>query len=66
MPNLEKAVLQLIFPIFKTYPDIDIGSYPYSQEGGFGTVLVMRAVDEAKVLRCKEEVEEMIRKHTSN
>ncbi len=48
------------------YPDIDIGSYPYSQEGGFGTVLVMRAVDEAKVLRCKEEVEEMIRKHTSN
>jgi hypothetical protein len=26
----------------------------------------MRAVDEAKVLRCKEEVEEMIRKHTSN
>ena len=48
------------------YPDIDIGSYPYSQEGGFGTVLVMRAVDEAKVLRCKEEVEEMINKHTSN
>ena len=48
------------------YPDIDIGSYPYSQEGGFGTVLVMRAVDEVKVLRCKEEVEEMIRKHTSN
>jgi hypothetical protein len=28
--------------------------------------LVMRAVDEAKVLRCKEEVEEMIRKHISN
>ena len=48
------------------YPDIDIGSYPYSQEGGFGTVLVIRAVDEAKVLLCKEEVEEMIRKYTSN
>jgi molybdenum cofactor synthesis domain-containing protein len=44
------------------YPDIDIGSYPYSQEGGFGTVLVMRATDESRVSKCKEEVEKMIKK----
>jgi len=47
------------------YPDIDIGSYPYSQEGGFGTVLVMRSIDEIKIQKCKSEIEEMIKKFTS-
>ena len=47
------------------YPDIDIGSYPYSQEGGFGTVLVMRSTDESKILKCKCEIEEMIKKFSS-
>jgi molybdopterin-biosynthesis enzyme MoeA-like protein len=43
------------------YPDIDIGSYPYSQEGGYGTILVMRAIDESQLLKCKQVVEEMIK-----
>jgi molybdenum cofactor synthesis domain-containing protein len=47
------------------YPDIDIGSYPYSQEGGFGTVLVMRSIDETRIEKCKYEIEEMIKKFTS-
>jgi molybdenum cofactor synthesis domain-containing protein len=47
------------------YPDIDIGSYPYSKEGGFGTVLVMRATDEEKALKCKVEVENMLQKYLS-
>ena len=47
------------------YPDIDIGSYPYSQEGGFGTVLVIRSIDEIKIQKCKSEIEEMIKKFTS-
>ena len=47
------------------YPDVDIGSYPYSQEGGFGTVLVMRSIDEIKIQKCKSEIEEMIKKFTS-
>ena len=46
------------------YPDIDIGSYPYSQEGGFGTVLVMRSIDEIRIEKCKYEIEEMIKKFT--
>jgi molybdopterin-biosynthesis enzyme MoeA-like protein len=45
------------------YPDIDIGSYPYSKEGSFGTVLVMRSTDEEKVLKCKAEVENMLQKY---
>ena len=47
------------------YQDVDIGSYPYSQEGGFGTVLVMRSIDEIKIQKCKSEIEEMIKKFTS-
>ena len=47
------------------YPDIDIGSYPYSKEGSFGTVLVMRSTDEEKVLKCKVEVENMLQKYLS-
>ena len=47
------------------YPDIDIGSYPYSKEGGFGTVLVMRSTDEEKALKCKVEVENMLQKYLS-
>ena len=47
------------------YPDIDIGSYPYSKEGSFGTVLVMRSTDEEKALKCKAEVENMLQKYLS-
>ena len=48
------------------YPDIDIGSYPYTAEGNFGTVLVMRGIDEVKILNCKQSIEEMLAKHYLN
>ena len=62
----ESSIAVDLSKIQDRYPDIDIGSYPYSREGGFGTVLVMRAVDQDKVLKCKEEVEEMIKKFSAN
>ena len=48
------------------YLEIDIGSYPYSKEGEFGTVLVMRGIDEVEIFKCKQEIEEMISKRSSN
>jgi len=42
------------------FPDIEIGSYPYSKESGFGTILVMRSTDESKINLCKKEIESMI------
>ena len=42
------------------YPDIDIGSYPYSKESGFGTMLVMRSTNENKIIECKKDIEKMI------
>ena len=44
------------------YPDIDIGSYPYSNKDGFGTMLVMRGVEEDKINKCKQAIEVMIKK----
>jgi molybdenum cofactor synthesis domain-containing protein len=44
------------------YPDIDIGSYPYSQSKIFGTTLIIRGVDEKKINNCKVEINEMIKK----
>ena len=61
----ESTIAVNLSEIQDRYPDIDIGSYPYSQEGGFGTVLVMRSIDEIKIQKCKSEIEEMIKKFTS-
>jgi molybdopterin-biosynthesis enzyme MoeA-like protein len=59
----ESSIAVDLSKIQDRYPEVDIGSYPYSQEGGFGTVLVMRGVDETKIAKCKEEVELMIQKY---
>ena len=45
------------------YFDIDIGSYPYAHESSFGTILVMRGVDELRAHECKVEVENMLKKY---
>ena len=45
------------------YPEIDIGSYPYSSPEGFGTMLVMRSIDETQVNNCKKEIESMIQRY---
>ena len=60
----ESAIAVDLSNIQDKYPDIDIGSYPYSKEGSFGTMLVMRGVDEAKILRCKQEIDLMIKNFT--
>ena len=62
----ESSVAVDLSKIQDKYPNIDIGSYPYSKEGGFGTILVMRGIDNAEINRCKEEVKEMVKKFDSN
>ena len=57
----ESAIANELSNIQDKYPDIDIGSYPYSKEDGFGTMLVMRGVDEAKILKCKQQIDLMIK-----
>ena len=41
--------------------DVEIGSYPFSHNGKFGTSLVVRHTDQARVDAASEEVRELIR-----
>ena len=56
----ESSIAVELSNIQDKYPDIDIGSYPYSKESGFGTMLVMRSTNENKIIECKKDIEKMI------
>lgn len=43
------------------YADIDIGSYPFFRTGRFGTTLVLRGTDEARLAAAAEELRALIR-----
>ena len=60
----ESSIALDLSVIQNRYPEIDIGSYPYSKEGGFGTILVMRSTDQEKITKCHSEVEQMVKKYT--
>lgn len=47
--------------IQERYPDIDLGSYPFYRQEGYGTNLVMRGTSEPDLDKMLAEVEEMIR-----
>jgi molybdenum cofactor synthesis domain-containing protein len=59
----ESSIALDLSAIQNKYPEIDIGSYPYSKEGGFGTMLVMRSTDPEKITKCHSEVEQMVKKY---
>jgi molybdenum cofactor synthesis domain-containing protein len=45
----------------KTFPDMPLGSYPFSREGKFGTSLVARGNDPARLAEVREALVAMIR-----
>ena len=59
----ESSIATDLSKIQDKYSDIDIGSYPYSQKDSFGTILVMRGIDETRAYQCKAEVETMLKKY---
>ena len=61
----ESSIAIDLSKIQEKYSDIDIGSYPYAQGSGYGTILVMRGVDAIRAHECKAEVEAMIQKYSS-
>ena len=46
--------------IQEKHPDIDLGSYPFYNEDGYGTNLVMRGTDMVALKAIFEEVNQMI------
>ena len=58
---VEVCMFKKIEKIQNKFSDVNIGSYPYLNKSGFGTVLVIRSTDENKVKSCKFELEKMIK-----
>ncbi len=56
----ESQVAVQLKEIQDQHPDIDLGSYPFYKEDGYGTNLVMRGTDEAELEVMLEKVRAMI------
>jgi len=56
----ESQIAHALGEIQSRYPDIDLGSYPFAKDGRYGTTLVMRGTDEAKLARMRDEVRAVI------
>ncbi|MCB1692789.1 MAG: competence/damage-inducible protein A [Pseudomonadales bacterium] len=57
----ESTVAAALKEIQDRHPDVDLGSYPFYRQDGYGTNLVMRGTDEAELEQMCDEVREMIR-----
>ena len=57
----ESSIAVELEKIQNKYPEVDIGSYPYSNKDTFGTVLVIRSIDEIKIMECKFEIEKLVK-----
>ena len=52
----ESNVAEELAELQRNYPDIEIGSYPFSKENKFGTSLVLRSKDSSLLKKCELEL----------
>jgi len=57
---VESEIATPLGEIQHRYPQTDIGSYPFYQEGRYGTNVVMRSTDKATLDAMHQEIESMI------
>jgi molybdopterin-biosynthesis enzyme MoeA-like protein len=57
----EGSVASALSTIQDGAPDTEIGSYPFAKEGRFGTVIVTRGTDRARVAEVSAQVAAMAR-----
>ena len=61
----ESNVAEELAELQRNYPDVEIGSYPFSKENKFGTSLVLRAKDSRLLKKCELELLRIIDKFQS-
>ena len=61
----ESNVAEALAELQRNYPDIEIGSYPFSKENKFGTSLVLRSKDSRLLKKCELELLRIIDKFKS-
>ena len=45
-----------------TYPNVSVGSYPFSRDGVYGATIVLRSVKESDLDSCESAVKKLISK----
>ena len=61
----ESNVAEELAQLQTTYPDIEIGSYPFVRENKFGTSLVLRSKDDESLKECESELIKIVEKFNS-
>ena len=59
----ESTVADVLTNLQKKYPDVEIGSYPFSRDNRFGTSLVMRSSNLAKLDACDTELKDLMKNY---
>ena len=57
----ESQVATGLTALQEEHPDVDIGSYPFSRDGRYGTTLVIRGTDAGELNHVLDQVAELIR-----
>jgi len=57
----EGTIAAALAQVQKQYPDIPLGSYPFSREGKFGTSLVARGSDDVRLAEVADALKALVR-----
>ena len=59
----ESNVADALNGLQNKYTEVEIGSYPFNKENRFGTSVVMRSSDEAKLDKCESDLKELMKNY---
>jgi len=59
----ESNVADALTDLQNKYAEVEIGSYPFNKDNRFGTSVVMRSSDEAKLKNCESELKELMKNY---
>ena len=59
----ESNVADALNDLQNKYSEVEIGSYPFNKDNRFGTSVVMRSSDEAKLKNCESELKELMKNY---
>ncbi len=57
----ESKIAKPLTDLQEKYPDIEMGSYPFAKEGKFGTSIVLRGIDKARLESAYVETYQMLK-----
>ena len=59
----ESNVADALTDLQNKYAEVEIGSYPFNKDNRFGTSVVMRSSDEAKLKNCESDLKELMKNY---